>query len=57
MFNTNDLIPTNGVFVTETYGPKGWLAGRYDHEGFVADQRWFLTREEADAYARQIAAH
>jgi hypothetical protein len=55
MFKTQDLIPTNGVYVTETYAPKGWLAGRYDAEGFISRQRWFPTRAAAEAYARKLA--
>jgi hypothetical protein len=49
------LIPTNGVHVTETYGPRGWLVGRYDREGFIHDQRWFATIAQAKAYARTLA--
>ena len=58
MFQTDDLIPTNGVYVTETYHPKGFTAARYDREGFTsADSRWFPTREQAEAHARKLAAH
>lgn len=56
MFETKDLIPTNGVYVTETYHPKGFSAARYDHEGFTSQGRWFSTREAAEAHARKLAA-
>lgn len=38
---TRALIPTDGVFVTETRYPHGWQVARYDHEGFTSDVRWF----------------
>lgn len=50
------LIPTNGVYVTETYGPPGFYVARYDGEGFVADQRWFPTQDKAYAYAATLRA-
>ncbi len=51
---TNDLIPTNGVYVTETYGPKGWQAARYDAAGMASDIRWFPTRQAAADYADRL---
>lgn len=53
----DNLIPTNCVAISETHGPNGWLAGRYDDEGFITKQRWFPTREAAEAYASKLAAH
>jgi len=53
----DDLIPTNAVAISETHGPKGWLAGRYDGEGFISSQRWFPTREAAEAYAKTLTAN
>ena len=56
MFDTTDLIPTNGVYVTETHHPKGFTVGSYDAEGFIsAEARWFPTREQAEAHARKLA--
>jgi hypothetical protein len=54
MTTLDTLIPTNGVHVTESYFPKGWLVGRYDNRGFISDQLWFATRPEADTYADDL---
>lgn len=54
MYRTKDLIPTNGIYVTETYGPKGWQAARYDAEGFTSDGRWFPTLQAATDYAHRL---
>jgi len=54
---TTELIPTNKVAVVETFGPRGYTAGRYDAEGFISQPRWFPTREQAEAYAAKLAAH
>jgi hypothetical protein len=51
---TSELIPTNGVHITENYFPKGFLVARYDAEGFTTASRWFPTLEKARAYAAQI---
>lgn len=54
MYQTDKLIPTDGVYVTETYGPKGWQAARYDAEGMASDIRWFPTRQAANDYADRL---
>jgi hypothetical protein len=50
------LIPTDGVFMSENYHPKGWLVGRYDSEGLIAEQRWFSPSqvEEARTYVTHL---
>lgn len=48
------LIPTNGIHVTETQYPKGFLVARYDAEGLTAAPRWFPTLHKAEAYAAQL---
>lgn len=51
---TAELIPANGIHISETYFPSGWQVARHDHEGFTSENRWFATREKAQAYAQQI---
>ena len=51
---TDNLIPTNGVHIIETYHPKGYSVARYDAEGFTSNGRWFETREKAQAYAASL---
>lgn len=51
---TDKLIPTNGIYVTETYGPPGWQAARYDARGFALSPRWFKTRDKAEAWAKKL---
>lgn len=53
----DNLIPTNGVHISEAHSPKGWYVARYDAEGFTSAPRWFPTREKAEAYARTLGAH
>lgn len=53
---TKSLIPTNGIHITETFYPKGFQVGAYDRQGFISEQRWFPTRDKADAYARTLRA-
>lgn len=50
------LIPTNGVFISESFYPKGWFVARYDAEGLTSDGRWFPTLEAARAYATTLKA-
>lgn len=51
---TKELIPTNGVFVTETDYPKGYQAGSYDTCGFISESRWFPTLDKAEVYAAKL---
>lgn len=48
---TKDLIPTNGVHITETYYPAGFQVAKHDAEGMTTAPRWFPTMEKAQAYA------
>ena len=48
------MIPTNGVHISESHFPKGFYVALYDTEGFTQSPRWFPTREQADAYAREL---
>ena len=52
---TKDLIPTNGVHITETQFPKGFQVAKYDADGFASDNRWFPTMEKAEAYAAALS--
>ena len=54
---TTALIPTSGVFITQTYFSKGFQVARYDHEGLTSQVRWFTTAESAQAYAMKLMAH
>jgi hypothetical protein len=54
MYKTDNLIPTNGVYVTETFGPKGWQAASYDADGMASDIRWFPTYQAATEYAHRL---
>jgi len=51
-----DLIPTNGVHITENENPKGFYVAQYDHYGFTSAPRWFPTIEQAKAYAKRLAS-
>ena len=51
---TNALIPTNGIWITETYSPVGFQVAEYDARGFAWKPRWFQTFVKAQAYAWQI---
>jgi hypothetical protein len=51
----DNLIPTNGIHIIETYYPSGYNVARYDAEGFTADSRWFDTLKKAQDYARQLS--
>jgi hypothetical protein len=53
---TNALIPTNGIWITETEFPKGFAVAKYDAEGFTSAARWFPTIEKARAHAKEIAS-
>ena len=48
---TKALIPTDGVWITEAYSPKGFTVAKYDANGFTTVPRWFETMEKAEAYA------
>lgn len=52
----NDLIPTHGVHITETFYPVGYLVGMYDPDGLISDQRWFDALDKAKIYAATLAA-
>ena len=54
METTKDLIPTNGVHITASQYPNGFLVAKYDANGFTSDQRWFQTIESAQAYATNL---
>jgi hypothetical protein len=49
-----DLIPTNGVRITETVFPRGFYVARYDAQGFTSDNRWFSTLDKAEKYAASL---
>ena len=49
------LIPTNGVHITEAQFPKGFFVAQYDAEGFTTAPRWFATFDAAKTYASQTA--
>ena len=51
---TEVIIPTNGVWIVRTYGPIGFSAAIYDHEGFTSQGRWFDTLAKAQAYADSL---
>lgn len=51
---TTDLIPTNGVHITENFFPKGFYVARYDADGFTSGNRWFPTLDKARAYAATL---
>lgn len=52
---TTALIPTNGVFITETQFPKGFTVARYDARGFMQEgARWFATMAAARAHAEKL---
>lgn len=53
---TKDLIPTNGVHITDTYYPAGFQVAKHDAEGFTTEPRWFETMEKAEAYAAKLNA-
>ena len=48
---TTNLIPTNGVHITEGEYPKGFYVAKYDRYGFTTATRFFPTIEKARAYA------
>lgn len=50
----DNLIPVNGVHITEAQFPKGFYVAQYDAEGFTSDNRWFATMEQAATYAAAI---
>lgn len=52
---TKDLIPTNGVKITEASYPKGFYVAKYDSNGFTESNRWFQTMEKAEAYAKSLS--
>lgn len=54
METTKDLIPTNGVHITKSYYPAGWLVAKYDAEVFTSNGCWFETIEKAKAYAETL---
>jgi hypothetical protein len=54
MTMTTALIPTNGVFVTETQYPKGFTVARYDARGFAQEPRWFETLASARSHAEKL---
>ena len=51
---TKVLIPTNGVWITESYSPKGFTVAKYDADGMTTATRWFPTMEAAEKYAETI---
>lgn len=51
---TKDLIPTNGVKITESIFPKGFFVAKYDAKGFTESNRWFPTMDKAEAYAKSL---
>ena len=52
---TKDLIPTNGVRISENSFPKGYFVAKYDANGFTTGNRYFPTIKEAEAYAAKLA--
>ncbi|HEU4344777.1 MAG TPA: hypothetical protein VFU31_24780 [Candidatus Binatia bacterium] len=52
---TIDLIPTNGVWITEAYNPKGFTVAKYDDRGMTTAPRWFATMDKADEYAASLS--
>lgn len=53
---TTSLIPTNGVHITRNSFPAGFYVAKYDAEGMTEGNRYFPTREQAEAYARVLSA-
>ena len=53
---TKDLIPTNGVKITESNYPKGFYVAKYDADGFTSENRWFPTMDRAETYAESLIA-
>jgi len=53
---TTDLIPTNGIYITEAQYPNGFYVARYDAEGFTSHPRWFPTLTQARTYAETLRA-
>ena len=51
---TKDLIPTNGVHITEAFYPAGFQVAEYDAKGFATAPRWFPTMEKAAAHAATL---
>lgn len=49
-----NLIPTNGIHISESQFPKGFYVAKYDCEGFASQPRWFASIEKARAYVKQI---
>lgn len=49
-----NLIPTNGVHISESQYPKGFYVAKYDAEGFTSAPRWFSTLDAAKSYASSI---
>ena len=49
-----DLIPINGVHITEAEYPHGFYVAKYDAEGFTSAPRWFPSLDKAKEYAKQI---
>jgi hypothetical protein len=50
-----DLIPTNGIHITQADYPKGYYVAKYDAKGFTTDPRWFPTLVAATAYASKLS--
>lgn len=48
---TKALIPTNGIWITESFAPRGYTVATYDAKGFATSPRWFASMEAAQAYA------
>lgn len=51
---TKALIPTNGVFITETLYPKGFTVAQCDAKGFAIQPRWFDSLAAAEAHAVRL---
>lgn len=48
---TKALIPTNGIWITESFAPRGYTVAKYDAKGFATSPRWFSSLASAEAYA------
>lgn len=51
---TNALIPKDGIWITETYFPRGFTVGKYNSDGHVFNPRWFDRADKAEQYARGL---